>query len=188
MLGGVPEHAAGQVEVGYPEPHAATRRVCGRPVGLEQGDGPTASELEPLARAGGEERDGALGRETTQLDHPLPLGAAWHRSGEVELDRLSEPATPALAHGIERRIDGRAGVHDDDIARAQVVRQMAEARVGDQLAPASAHEQAHAVAGEPARLRWLMRRRDLRGLGPLLQHCRRAHAASACAAASAAAE
>jgi hypothetical protein len=96
----------------------------------------------------------------------------------MQLDRLGAAARHALALGIERRVDRRAGVHDEHVARMQVLRQVTKAGMGDELAAFAAHHQTHPVPREPARLGRLGRGRNVGALGPRLHDRGRGHAAS----------
>ena len=155
VLGEVAVERRGEVERGDPQPP-------GREVGRDQLRRPTGGQREALPGAGrAEARAG-----TSQLDDPprsarrfdavagrgehppsRRLDGTRHRGREVEVD-----GSAVRARGGERGGDGGGGVDDEQVARAQLGGQVAEAVVDEREPVALGDEQAHLVALEPARL------------------------------------
>jgi hypothetical protein len=124
------------------EPQARTARVGGDELDLG-----VARERDPLAGRRAAERAGAVGR--AQLDDPpaavqLEVG---RRGGEAQLDRLAAGERPG-----HRRGQRRGDVDHEQVAGAQVLRQVAEAGVLERARRPLRDQQAHLVAGEAARL------------------------------------
>ena len=91
-------------------------------------------------RAPSGERSSTIHQRAVQLE-------VGRGGGEAQLDALA--ARERAGHGGGQR---RGDVDDEQVARAQVIGQVAEAGVLDRAGRALGDEQPHLVAGEPARL------------------------------------
>jgi hypothetical protein len=75
----------------------------------------------------------------------------------MDCNELSGGGTALGPPAVERRVDRRARIHDENITRAQKVGQVSCGRVPNAVCVSIGHEQTDAIAREAASLRWFAR-------------------------------